>query len=291
MHEIKTKNTRKKFEMVGRQFGCLLVLRETRVTGIKANKFTVKCVKCGFTYESNGSNIRRHGANSAIGCKKCAVGNPTSRKIEMVCEEFGDLFVSREADKSNSKHSMFVVSCMNCGSTYEAFGSSIRKHKENNVPGCKECHVPRWNSVGRPTHGMSKHPIFKVWLSMKARCYDNKHHAFSSYGGRGILICDSWKSDPKVFITWAIENNWKHGLEVDRRDNDKGYCPENCRIVTKTVNQNNRRNNRRIILNGNSLTVAEASRKTGINKATITGRLNRGWSDEKACSPVKTYGC
>ncbi len=82
--------------------------------------------------------------------------------------------------------------------------------------------------------------LFWVWSSMKQRCLKKKNSGFVNYGGRGISVCDRWNKS-KPFISWALNSGWKDGLHIDRIDNDSGYSPENCRFVTRKVNNNNRR--------------------------------------------------
>ena len=84
------------------------------------------------------------------------------------------------------------------------------------------------------------HPLYGVWQNMKNRCYNSNVPAYKDYGAIGIDVCDSWRNDFQPFFDWAKENNWEKGLEIDRIDNDKGYSPENCRIVTRKVNLANK---------------------------------------------------
>ena len=101
------------------------------------------------------------------------------------------------------------------------------------------------------------------------------------------MVCEDWKNDPGKFIKWLLINGKEKGLQIDRIDNNKGYCPENCRVVKPVVNANNRNNNRRLIVFGESLTVSQAARKYKIFKTTIKERLNRGWTGDKVVGAVK----
>lgn len=91
------------------------------------------------------------------------------------------------------------------------------------------------------THGASGHPLYHVWRAMISRCHNPKHPRFSSWGGRGIVVCLEWRTDPWVFIRWAEAHGYAQGLEIDRRDNENGYSPDNCRFVTEKVQASNRR--------------------------------------------------
>ena len=83
-------------------------------------------------------------------------------------------------------------------------------------------------------------PLYNKWASMRHRCETSvKKHEIERYQNRGITVCAEWKNDWVAFAQWALENGYKYPLEIDRRDNDKGYSPDNCRFVDKiTQNQN-----------------------------------------------------
>lgn len=89
-------------------------------------------------------------------------------------------------------------------------------------------------------HGDSKTPLFRVWIDMQDRCQNINHHAFDRYGGRGIKVCSSWKKFV-AFKRWAVSNGYHQGLSLDRKNNDQGYRPSNCRWATDSQQNLNRR--------------------------------------------------
>lgn len=75
---------------------------------------------------------------------------------------------------------------------------------------------------------------------MKHRCNNPKNKDYKNYGGRGITFYDEWL-DFDVFYNWIITSNYKEGLQIDRKDNNLGYHPDNCHFVTPSENQRNKR--------------------------------------------------
>lgn len=93
------------------------------------------------------------------------------------------------------------------------------------------------------THRLRYHPLYRLWANIRQRCCNPNSPDFKNYGGRGIKIFLPWRMDFLEFYTWAIENGWRPGLEIDRDRNHLGYFPWNCSFVPDVVNQRNKRNN------------------------------------------------
>lgn len=101
--------------------------------------------------------------------------------------------------------------------------------------------VKEKHRIANTTHGYSKHPLYARWNSMKQRCYNPKATNYKNYGARGILVCEEWLNNPKAFCDWGMANGYKKGLELDRKNNDGNYESGNCRWVTRSINQKNKR--------------------------------------------------
>jgi hypothetical protein len=119
-----------------------------------------------------------------------------------------------------------------------------------------------------------KHPLYQTWYGINRRCYNQKDCSYERYGARGIVVCEEWQDDPGVFIEWAIENGWEPGLEIDRKDNDGPYSPDNCRFVTKKENCRNMRTNRRIEIDGVTKTMVEWCEIYNRYYRTVNARIN-----------------
>lgn len=139
------------------------------------------------------------------------------------------------------------------------------------------------------THGETGTRLFRVWSGMWERCTNPHHASYKYYGGRGISVCVEW-SDYLQFKSWAMANGYdpkapRGEYTLDRIDSNGPYSPCNCRLVSKVEQANNKRNNRSLTVGGETHTVAEWSRISGIDSATIRARIDRlGWTVERALS-------
>ena len=126
--------------------------------------------------------------------------------------------------------------------------------------------------------------LYRIWMGMKMRCYNENRSSYSSYGGRGIFMCDSWRNDFKNFYKWSIENGYKDGLSIDRIDNEKEYCPDNCRWANSYEQANNKRNTIFIEYNGVRKSLSNWCDELGLNIHTIRNRFYHGFPTEKLFS-------
>jgi len=92
--------------------------------------------------------------------------------------------------------------------------------------------------------GLTTHPLYDRWKLLMRRCYETTFSGYKKYGAKGITVCPEWKTF-EGFLTWKeIPYLLKNLiLQIDRRNNSKGYSPDNCRLVTSVINNNNRGNN------------------------------------------------
>ena len=122
---------------------------------------------------------------------------------------------------------------------------------------------------------------------MKFRCYNPNaefYHRYR-YGGRGIGICEEWRTDFAAFESDILavigpRPSLKHSL--DRIDNDQDYHPKNMQWATQKEQCNNRRSNRFIEFRGKRMTMAQWEGECGIPQDEIEKRLRRNWTVERA---------
>lgn len=88
-------------------------------------------------------------------------------------------------------------------------------------------------------HGWSNTPTYKAWSSMHGRCYDPGNNSYKYYGEKGITVCERWHD----FVNFLEDMGKRPSLEyqIDRRDPDGNYTPENCRWLTRAENNARKR--------------------------------------------------
>ena len=193
-------------------------------------------------------------------------------------ERFGRLTVLGVSERTDSKHRKFYDCLCDCGKKVCVRGDTLKTGSEKSC-GCVGIEILKKMST---KHNMSDSRLYKIWGSMKTRCYRKTAINYYLYGGRGIKVCDEWKNNFIAFYDWAIKNGYKDGLTIDRIDNEKDYCPSNCRWATAKQQGNNRRNNRYISFNGKTHTMSEWSKITGVAQYNIYNRLQDNWTVKDA---------
>lgn len=177
----------------------------------------------------------------------------------------------------------FLCKC-DCGTKRIVRGSGLTNGSSHSC-GCYN----REMSTFKNTKMVRLHDIklYNVWKSIKQRCLNQNCKAYPDYGGRGITICDEWKNDFWSFYDWSIDNGYANRLTIDRKDNNKGYCPDNCRIATYKEQALNTRRNHYITIDGETKTAQEWADISGIDQKLICDRVARGWVNQEILMPRK----
>lgn len=123
-------------------------------------------------------------------------------------------------------------------------------------------------------HGQAYSATYRSWKAMRYRCSNPKNRCYKDYGGRGIAVCERWDNSFENF--YADMGERPDGMTIDRIDNNMGYCPKNCRWATAKEQSRNKQNSKIITALGESLCLADWSKKTGLTKGSINLRLAKG---------------
>lgn len=143
--------------------------------------------------------------------------------------------------------------------------------------------VCRRYPMGR-THGESARggtPEWRVWRSMINRCHQPSATHFAEYGGRGIRVCDEWRTSFEVFLA-AVGRRPSPEHTIDRIDVDGNYEPGNVRWATWHEQHRNQRSNRFVEIDGERLCIADWEKRSPVSFVAICRRLDAGWPPRDA---------
>ena len=200
-------------------------------------------------------------------------------RLAMPNQKFGRLTVIGEIEPITKDH--FTKVRCDCGNEKIVRYGNLRNGTTKSCGCLVKEHLNKKNFRHGATIRGKMHRLYRIWHGMNVRCYDKNNKAYCNYGGRGITICDEWKNDYLAFKEWAINNGYSDELTIDRIDNNKGYSPQNCRWANAYVQMNNRNFNHKVTYNGETHTLAEWEKLTGIKQTKIRQRLKKGLPLEK----------
>lgn len=158
--------------------------------------------------------------------------------------------------KSNDRHALYKGECIHCGTVMNRI--MVRSAKN-----FKKCHHLNKNWHGTETR------LRSIYDGMVARCYDTKDKSYRWYGAKGIKICNDWLNDHMKFVEWALNNGYESNLSIERIDEDKDYCPENCTWISLSENAKYKTTTNYIIVNGECHSGRDWSEILGLGPNTI----------------------
>lgn len=253
-------------DLSGKRFGFQVVVGFAEQRGRQAY-WMVRC-DCGCERAVAGANL------VAGRSTRCRINCPASTsRIDETGNVYHRLTVVESAGSTSSGDSLWMCRC-ECGTMTTVARSDLRKG------GIKSCGCLR--SIQGGGHGT---PEYTSWKEMKRRCYNKRNREYRNYGGRGITICDRWRTS---FVNFLADMGPKPFPEatIDRYPNNDGnYEPGNCRWATRLEQGHNTRKVHLLTYNGETMPLRAWARKLGITHRTLSVRIERGWPPEKVFSP------
>ena len=191
---------------------------------------------CGNTLKQPFTNIKS-GKRKNCGCKKEIPIIVPLNLEELNKRDFGDWEVIEEisAKRNEKGHIVRTVKAQcKCGHIKETKLSNLIKRGKS----CYGCFYKKRLLEASTPFNKIKQSLSPRFSNMKTRCYDKNFKDYKSYGAKGVTVCDEWLNSFDSFVEWSINNGFYIGcnLEIDRKENDKGYSPENCQYITKSEN-------------------------------------------------------
>lgn len=200
------------------------------------------------------------------------------KKIDLTGKRFGKLVAVKSYYDQKKKITFWECEC-DCGNICNVRANRLI-HGRTKSCGCLRKDS---NIKNKTTHGMTKTRIYDIWSGMKKRCYNPTNNNYLYYGKRGIGVCEEWKGSFESFYDWAINNGYQENLSLDRIDNDKNYCPENCRWASIKEQNNNRGVSINITYNGKTQNLSEWCKELKLSYITVYQRITKyGYTFEEA---------
>lgn len=189
---------------------------------------------------------------------------------DMTGQKFGRLTVIKYAYSDKHHNAVWQCQC-ECGNIVEVRGDTLRNGNTKSC-GCL-C----------TTHHKSNTRLYHTWQQAKDRCYNKNNKDYQGYGGRGIVVCDEWKDDFEAFYDWAMDNDYRDDLTLDRVDVNSNYTPDNCRWLTIKQQNRNKQNNKNYTINGETKCLAEWCEILNLKYNRIYNRIHKyHWPIERA---------
>ena len=155
---------------------------------------------------------------------------------DMTGLRFNRLVVEGRDTSKKGRGAYWFCRC-ECGQVRSVHGGALRQGHHQSC-GCLSAEVL---SARQTKHGWTKgrrsHPIYNSWIAMRKRCTDPNNASWKWYGARGVTFCERWESFEAFSEDMA--GSWLPGTSLDRKDNSKGYSPDNCRWATPAQQQRN----------------------------------------------------
>lgn len=155
--------------------------------------------------------------------------------VDIAGQRFGHLTVVRRVG-SKWGHSLWECKC-DCGVVCQRTANQLT---QNHSISCG-CMTKNSQHLSNFKHGETGTRLYRIWKAMRTRCSNSNVPYFKYYGGKGVSVCEEWTNSFESFQEWALSHGYVDNLTIDRINGDGNYEPQNCRWVTMTVQNQNKK--------------------------------------------------
>lgn len=193
-----------------------------------------------------------------------------SSPVDIAGERFGKWVAISLHPVRKNKRTLWLCRC-DCGTEKAVLTCHLVSGRSKACLSCK----PKGEASPRFKHGSTKHPLYYSWRNMLDRCRNPNNEDWHLYGGKGVTVCAAWAKDFLKFVEdMGPKPTSPHS--IDRIDSNGNYEPQNCRWATAKQQARNMSRNRHVEHRGDTVTLAEACERTGVNYGAARWRLNNG---------------
>jgi len=178
---------------------------------------------------------------------------------------------------SYAGNSRWLCRC-ECGAELEVRSQALRG--QTSYGGQKACAACA--AVNRRTtfELRQKYPgEYQVWIGLRRRCRDISRDDAMHYSLRGIAVCGRWESFANFIADMGARPG--QGYSIERKENDEGYSPSNCRWATTPEQNRNRTDTAHTVLAGRKMCCSELARLCGVHKGSVRKLMLKGMTGDE----------
>lgn len=197
------------------------------------------------------------------------------RASDLAGHRYGRLTVIRRngVAKTGKKPALLWLCRCDCGVELSVRSGNLRTGNTTS------CGCQRSEHAQAASHRRTNTSAYWRWKAMIQRCTNPRNRAWKDYGGRGIVVCERWRSFESFY---ADMGDPPAGVTLDRIDVDGDYEPGNCRWATISRQSRNKRGTRIVSIRGRSQSLADWADEYGVDYQLVFYRIQRGWDVERA---------
>lgn len=234
----------------------------------KNGKKLRKCLVCGTEKETKGRVKTEKHSDRTCG--------RNFYKYEEIGRIYGDIKITDIFLEKNGKAKAKTI-CLVCGLENDVRLDNLKSNVYNNHShdNCKKIVFKNHRNE------IKKFQIFKErWRMMLRRCLQKTHKSYESYKDRA----PEKRWEDFMFFYNDMWLGFSPELQLDRKDNSKGYSKDNCRWVTPKENSLNRNSTKiaycfvedtdEIIELGKTISVNDFAEQKNISSTSVYDKLN-----------------
>lgn len=206
------------------------------------------------------------------------IKNKEDKHIGKIIGIYKILYISGE---NKYRQNIYRIKCIECEYENEAPYKDFYRTKK-----CR--HIGIDGRYKKYNYEFKNHRIKEIFNGMRVRCYNTGNKDYRWYGAKGIKVCDEWLDNPLLFEEWALSNGYTDDLTIDRIDENKDYCPENCRWISREENTRYKSTTQEITVGSETHTGREWAKILGLGTNVINTYI-RKYGIDNVAEFIKRY--